>query len=222
MVTRTQAVQRINRDIGFRPAGNPLEATIVDVLQEAQRDLEKGKTLPKFLLLEDQTLTFTAGTHTIAKPARFLRESDEVRIRFFPTSSTVPRFLTRKLYIDAVEANLKPHNSPNSSIQPTAPSVYVMRQSTIDFITVADATYTLYWDYYQSDLVLTTDIENLWLKNASDWLIGEAGLRLATSLGNQQAVGAFTNLEARGRAAAFAEDIASEEASGPFVMGLNL
>jgi len=222
VVTRTQAVQRVNRDIGFRPAGNPLEATIVDVLQEAQRDLEKGKTLPKFLLLEDQTLTLVAATHTVAKPARFLRENDDTRIRFFPPSSTIPRFLMRKLYIDAVEANLKPHNNPNASIQPTAPSVYVMRQSTIDFITIADQTYTLYWDYFQSDVVLTTDVENLWLKNASDWLIGEAGLRIAKSLGNQQAIGTFTDLRAAGRAAVFAEDIASEEASGPFVMGLNL
>lgn len=223
MVTRTEAVKRINDAIGFRPDGHALEPKIILRLQEAQRDLEKGKTLPKFLIVEDQTLSLLAGGHSVAKPARFLREDDETRIRFFPPNSTIPRFLARRLYIDAVEANLRSTGDPVLINQPPGPpSIYVMRQSIIDFITTSDRAYTLYWNYYQKDDLLTTDIENLWLREASDWLIGEAGLRIAKSLGNQQAMGEFTDLRMSGRAAVFGEILASDEASGPFQMGANL
>jgi hypothetical protein len=36
----------------------------------------------------------------------------------------------------------------------------------------------LSWDYYKADAILLTDIENGWLREALDWLIGEAGYRM--------------------------------------------
>jgi len=219
-MTRDEAVQRINEGIGFRPSGNPLEATIISRLKEAQRDLEKGKTLPRFLLVEDQTLSLVSGDHTVAIPTGFLRESDETRIRFFPEDATLPIFLDRRYYIDAVQSNL--HGTDlTTSDDPVAPSVYVLRTATIDFITVADQNYTLYWDYYKAADVLSTNIENLWLEFASDWLIGTAGLRLARSLRNPDAVAEFQALQQEGRAAVFGEDVVAELASGPIRMGAN-
>jgi len=227
---RSAAVQRINRAIGFRPSGNPLEATIVLALQEAQRDLERGKTLPKFLLQENQTLTLVTGSHTVAKPSGFIRENDETRIRFFPATSDVPRFLSRRYYIDAVEANVRSSTDPDTTVEPVAPSVYVVRKSTIDFITVADVNYTLFWDYYKAADELTSDIENAWLVSnpatpelgAPEWLIGEAGLRVAQDLRDQMAIQTFSTIRQAGRAACFGETIASEDASGPIQMGANL
>ncbi len=219
-MTRDEAVQRINEGIGFRPSGNPLEPTIISRLKEAQRDLEKGKTLPRFLLVEDQVISLLVGTHTVALPTGFLRESDETRIRFFPANSTLPRFLDRRYYIDAVQANL--HGTDSTTIdEPVSPSVYVVRQTALDFITTADKNYTLFWDYFKADSVLDSNIENLWLRFASDWLIGTAGLRLARSLRNPDAVGEFQALQQEGRAAVFGEDIAGELASGPIHMGGN-
>jgi hypothetical protein len=210
--------------------GNSLEATIILTLQEAQRDLERGKTLPKFLLQENQTLTLLAGQHTITYPSGFIRENDETRIRFFPPTSSVPRFLVRKMYIDAVQANIFSATDPDTTVEPVAPSVYVMRRSSIDFITVADQNYTLYWDYYKAADPLTSNIENAWLVSdpttprlgAPEWLIGEAGLRIARDLGNANAISIFSEMRQAGRAACFGEVIAEEDASGPVQMGANL
>lgn len=217
----SEAIQRINEGIGFRPAGNPLEATILSRLKEAQRDLEKGKTLPKFLLQENQPLTLLSGAHTAALPTGFLRESDENRLHFFPSTSTRPVFLARRYFQDAATATgetLEDSPLPATSVPP---SIYVVRRTTIDFITNASQTYTLYWDYYKAADIITTNAENAWLANASDWLIGLAGGSLATSLRNADAVGEFAKLEQRGRAAVFGEDIAAELASGPLQMGAN-
>lgn len=214
---RSDAVTRINEGLGFRAAGNALESAIVLRLQEAQRDLERGKTLPKFLLQEDQTLTLTSGAHTAAKPTGFLRESDENRLHYFVSGSDQPIFLARRFYDDALLAQLN-----QDDVLPKAPSVYVLRQQTVDFITTANATYTLRWDYYKAADLLTTDIENLWLANAPEWLIGEAGLRIARSTRNATAVELFNEMRTAARAAWFADDLASELASGPLQMGGNL
>lgn len=213
---RSEAIERINEGLGFRKSGNTLEQHIILRLQEAQRDLERGKTLPRFLLQEDQTLTLTAATHSSAKPTGFLRESDENRLHYFVLGSDKPIFLARRYYIDAVIAQLV-----HDDELPRAPSVYVIRNSTIDFITTADITYTLRWDYYKAAELLTTDIENEWLANAPEWLIGEAGYRIAMSTRDKDAVALFNDLRTSARAATFAEDLAAELASGPLHIGAN-
>lgn len=223
-MTRDEAVARIKEGLGFR-SGTGLDAAIILRLQEAQRDLERGKTLPKFLLLLDQTLTLPSGEHKVNFPTGFLRESDDTRIRFFPPSSDMPRFLERKLYIDAVMGNLRTENSTSEESVPLPPSVYVMRhgksENFIDFITNADRTYTLKWDYYEADTTLTTNIENKWLANAADWIVGFAGRRIAHSARNTSAVETFSEMMTEGRAAVFGEILVEEEASGPYVMGAN-
>jgi hypothetical protein len=221
-MTRTEAVQRINEGIGFRAAGNPLEATIIRRLQEAQRDLEKGKTLPRFLIQEDQPLVLAAGTHTTPLPPGFLRDVDETGIRFYAPNSIKARFLKRAYYKDAIQASAHVSEmDPSEPIQRRAPQFYVIRRTVIDFITIATTTYNLVWDYYKAAALLTTDTENEWLRYAPEWLIGEAGLRLAQSLGNQQALAEFTAVRQAGRAAIFGEDLAAELSSGPLAMGAN-
>lgn len=228
-MTRDQAVQRILDEIGFRPSGTSLDDKIVSRLQEAQRDLEKGKTLPRFLLLQDQTLTLSSGTHFVDLPAGFLRESDETKIRFFSNGSNVPTFLTRKYYIDAVMGNIHGSADSPSTADPVAPSVYVIRKgasfSKIDFITTADVNYTLYWDYYKAaDELSAGSTENAWLADgaAQMWLVGDAGTRIATALRDADALAVFKDLRDRGRASCFGEDLAAETASGPIQMGANL
>lgn len=226
---RDVAVQRINDAIGFRPSGNPLEARIVLRLQEAQRDLERGKTLPRFLIVEDYSFTLVAGDHSVSLPTGFIREDDDTRIRFFPSTSEVPTFLERKYYIDAVQANIRSATDPDTTAEPVAPSVYVIRKSTIDFINVADQDYVLYMNYYKAAELLTSNVENAWLVadiatptlGAPEWLIGEAGYRMARDLRDKEAMEVFADMRQAGRAACFGEILASEDASGPIQMGMN-
>lgn len=210
MVTRTQAVERIAVGLGFRSG---LDAIIILRLQEAQRDLEKGKTLPRFLIQQDQALVLTAGLHELPLPTGFLRIVDDQRPHFTSTESDTPVFLTRKYFDDATLAQIRTDDEAR------APSVYVIRQSTIDFINTADTTYNFVWSYYKAAATLDNDVENEWLANAPEWLIGEAGGRLAMDLRDKSAVEIFANLERRGRAAVFGEELAQELADGPLAMG---
>lgn len=214
------AVTRINDALGFRPPGHSLEGTILLRLQEAQDELEGGKTLPKFLLQEDQTITLAAGAHTAPLPVGFLRESDDARIRIYEAGvSAAPRFLSRKIFIDATKAQVDITPGETSS-----PQVYVVRKSTLDFIVPADRNYTLYWDYFKAAAVVTSDSENEWLasKWGRWWLIGEAGIRIASDLRDVNAAEIFNSMASKARASLFGETIAAEEASGPFMMGAQL
>lgn len=210
MVTRTQAVERIAVGLGFRSG---LDSHIILRLQEAQRDLEKGKTLPRFLIQQDAVLSLTAGLHELALPTGFLRVVDDQRPHFTSDVSDTPVFLTRKYYDDALVAQIRTDD------EAVAPSVYVLRNATIDFITTADTAYSITWSYYKAAATLDADVENAWLANAPEWLIGEAGGRMAMDLRDKSAVEIFANLERRGRAAIFGEELAQELADGPLVMG---
>lgn len=220
---RDDAVLRINRGLGFLPVGHGQTQDIIQCLQEAQRDLEKGKTLPRFLLLEDQSLTLLVGEHSAALPADFLRPDDDNTLYYVAQDSHLPHYLLPfRSYRDAVLA-VQSTQRPDQPAQSTdAPSIYVIRGSTIDFITFADNTYNFLWNYYRKADLLTTNIENLWLQHAPEWLIGEAGLRMAMDKRDRGAVELFTSMMQKGRMATYADDRVLEDSSGPIAMGGNL
>jgi hypothetical protein len=219
-VTRDAAVARILQGLSFR-RGTSLNDVIVACLKEAQRNLERGKTLPRFLLLEDQTLSLVSGASTVAKPASFHRSYDEDPIHYTPPDTDKPFFLQEKRNLmDARQANIKTPNDP------AGPKVYVIRGSVIYFITVADRTYSLTWSYYKWGTVLSAgSTENEWLNETSgapEWLIGEAGVRVASDLNDVPAATKFTSMRELGRSACLGDDVANEEASEGLYLGSDL
>jgi len=213
---RSAAVARINQGIGFRAAGNALEANIILMLQEAQRDLEKGKTLPKFLLQEEQPLILLEGSPAVNLPTGFLRLGDDLGIVAYGYGGVTTR-LRPLIYIDLIDAYWA-----SDDVVPGLPVAYSIRKDNIVFSSYADQDYTFYWDYYKAADPLTSDIENAWLANAPEWLIGEAGWRLAMDLGNADAVLKFDQMRKAGNRAIIGEEIAGELAAGPYRMGANL
>ena len=207
-MTRTEAVARVAEGVGFR---TDLDARIISYLQEAQRDLERGKTLPRFLLLEDQTLSLASGAQNVTLPTGFLREDDNALPRYTPTGATVPYIVKKRGMNEAIEA----YGGATAS----GPKIYVLRNSTLRFYPTSDRAYTLTWNYYKAAVTLNNDVENLWLANAPEWLIGEAGVRLAQSLRDQDAAAIFDVIRTAGRAATFADDIARDLAGPPISMG---
>jgi hypothetical protein len=213
-VLRSAAVSRIQRGLGFR---TDLSTEIISALQEAQRDLEAGKTLPKFLLNESSVIDLTEGDVQWNLPADFIRMEADAGIFFFTEASTTPNFLEGKTYAEAIIAN---RNSAYDVLG-VAPSVFVIRTDEINFINPVDADYDLYWSYYAHADVLSTDIENAWLedKNNPEWLIGTAGLIIALDARDKDGIGIFTAMQQKGRAAQFGELLADEEQTGNFTMG---
>jgi hypothetical protein len=221
-MTRGDAVRRINEGLGFRPDGNPLEDKIVKRLQEAQRDLEKGKTIPPFLLQEDQNLVLAAGAHSAALPERFIRIDDDNLPHYFSLDLPSPKYLKPfRQYVDAVGyiTHVRRFNLQTDAL---APGCFVIRKSTIDFVSKADREYTLIWNYYKGAAVLDSDTENEWLSEAPEWLIGEAGYRIALDARDQSAQQIFDDMRSKGRAAVFGDMLADEDAGGPLQMGEGL
>lgn len=215
----SEAIKRVNRALGFRPDGNSLESAIAACFAEAQDDLEMGKTLPKFLLQEDQTLSLLSGAHTVAIPTGFARADDDRPISYVITGNSFPTFLQpKRIYKDAVAAYSA------SDFATSGFKVYVFRNSVIDFIVNATANTTFTWNYYKYADAFATDAENAWLahKSAKWWLIGEAGLRMSADMRDERATAVFTSMVQKGRAATFGDILAREDESGPLVMGADL
>lgn len=215
---RSVAVTRIQDGLGFATRQSD---KIILRLQEAQRELERGKTLPRFLLQEQETLTLPIGVNYIAVPDGFLRLHDENPLHFFSTGSTKATFITvTRSYDDALKAIYTGTSRP--------PRVAALRylksiaKYALDFVNNADTTYTIYWSYYKAAALLTTEIENEWLANGPEWLIGEAGWRMAMDARDKEGAAIFDAMRKTGRAAIFGETVAFEESSGPLIMGADL
>lgn len=219
---RAAAIRRINAAIGFRPDGHSLEDTIKLRLAEAQKDLEHGKSLPKFLLQEDQSITLNAGDSSIPLPSGFLRIDEDNPPHFVNLQSAKTIFLKKATtYSDAVRQIETIQRSDSVDLSSVAPSVFVVRKDKLDFISKANTLYTLSWSYYKSGDSLENATGNVWLDNdaGSLWLIGEAGYRIAMDIRDADAVGLFDKMRTQGRAATFGDILVDEDAGGPIVMG---
>jgi hypothetical protein len=221
---RDDAVKRINDALGFRPVGHSLTDVIIARLIEAQRDLEHGKTLPKFLLVEDEDLILPAGAHSVPLPTAFLRIDDDNLPHHVVPPLTSPIFLQQMRYSDAVKRIAFGGGGTASDFLRNSPRFFVIRKATIDFVVVASTTFTFKWNYYKGAMTLESNVTNFWLNEATgapEWLIGEAGYRTAMDLRDKDAMGIFDDLRNRGRASYLAHQFAEEESGGPFVMGAN-
>ena len=209
-VDRNVAVLRIQEGLGFR---RDREATTIRRLQEAQRELERGKSLPKFMLIEDEAIALAAQANEVALPARFLRRSDQL-IRYTPQYSTYPKRLPWKDYDTAALAY--------QSYNPGGPIVVSMRAESLYFFPTADRAYTLSWSYYQKAVTLEDNTTNAWLEHAPEWLIGEAGLRMAKDTRNPTAIQLFTDMRNAGMSAWLKETFMDEvDDMQPLTIGAN-
>lgn len=212
-MTRDEAVTRIQEGLRFRTdQADRIKAR----LEEARIDLEMGKTLPWFLLQEDQPLVLAAGSSSITIPTGFIRRAPFERLRYTPSDSDNSVVIPWRTLDDAELAF-----GDNDA---AGPEVAVLRTATIRIFPTADIAYTLTWSYYAHSSALggSGDVtDNAWLLNAPDALIGEAGWRMAKDLGNEAAAAHFQEMLTKGRLAVFGEIVAREADDGPLVMGAN-
>lgn len=211
-MTRDEAVARIQDGLGFAERQSD---KIILRLQEAQRDLEQGKTLPKFLLRENQELTTALLANEIALPSDYLRFSDDYTPFYFSSGFKVNKLKVYKDFYGTFDRSW-------NGLRATPPAIFTIRNNVINLINPADGVYTIFWEYYGKAALLTSNIENDWLENASDWLIGLAGERMARDVRDKDGMAIFSTLKTEGRAACFGEILADEDDMGPTQMGINL
>lgn len=176
---RSTAVSRIQRGLGFR---TDLEDECISALQEAQREFERARTLPWFLVEEDQTLSVTSGTQTVALPDGFLMEVEDDGLHYTSTDAGLV-YLTKRPFDEA-----KLYYRDTDAGEPLS---YSLRKASLYVFPEPDTNYTLTWSYFKAADVLTSDVENAWLENVPELLIAKAGLILAMDLENADSTKKF-------------------------------
>ena len=237
---RDTAVVRIQEKFGFR---SDLVTTIQNALQDMQDELERGATLPEFLLQEDQTFTIVPPNPAVATPQEyalptgFIKEADELdggQLRFQQTAPG-PSLYVEKM--DLKEAELRFFSrtdvfwddsveivSPTTTFTPGTPMVYVLRKSTVRIYPGPDKTYNLVWSWYKHALALTgaNVTNNEWLTNTPWLLIGKTGLHMAMSLRDADAITYFQKMYDDASKTGLARLIERERADRSYAMGSHL
>jgi hypothetical protein len=219
---RSEAVTAIKRGLGFRQTQ---DTTIIAALQAQQRMLERGKTLPSWLLTFDVPFTITANSNAITMPARFLRFHDDFEM-YYTNASGARVFLPRKQYTEAYQAYVASGDADDSAVIPsppnTYPSVFVQYNKTTGIVVpTPTVSFTAYATCYVGAAVLDSDAENAWLANAPDYLIGLAGIQVAGALRDKDALAAFSLMAKQGISAYLGDVVEDELAGRPLVMGRN-
>lgn len=213
-MNRSQAVARMQRGLGFTDS---YEEGCISALQEAQRFLENGRSLPHFLKVEDELLTVPVGSDPVALPEGFIREADGESLHYVVDDGTNSwTFLEKSDFL-----NLKGSFDAGETGRPRA---YIIRKGTIEFGPLArDAEYSLYWSYYKRSVSLAADVSNNeWLQEETgnpEALIGRAGMIIAADLRDANATAIFKAMYEEAWRGAFAEGILREGANNAHSLG---
>lgn len=214
---RDTARARIQQGLGFRA---DMVDEIIAAMQEAQRLLETGRSLPSFLLQEEQTLAVTAGTANISLPTGFIREWQEQPLNFVDPNDADTIVFLEKLDFQRGTARFP------STTDPSAPQAYALLKNSIKFWPQRDIAYTLRWGYYKHSVSLATNVSNNeWLDETSgapEALIGRAGMIIAADLGDKESLQKFSSMYSTSWNGITTEDQLDDEENRPLAVGSRL
>jgi len=191
-----------------------VDAYILDALKETQRDLEIGKSLPKFLITEDATFTGLAGVATANLPADYIRLAEE----HVPVWTSSDNQSTRELKIDAYGYLRQVWFGSTLS---TPQAMAIRKSSIVLFPTPGDAWTVTYSYYAHAAILVAPSDENVWLANVPDLLINGAGMRFAADRQDKENAAKFSTLYAANYASYLAKIVDEELQDQSVVMGGN-
>ena len=188
-MTRDEAVVEIQEILSFR---TDQVAGIERRLQRAQVFAENGPTLPWFLQSERTSVSTIASEERLPIPIDFLKEAELSALWYVPTDTSEGEVELVKDDLDFLRVKF-PRTSED------VPTHYALDNLYFRLFPTPDAVYSVKMIYNKKDTVLTSDIENLWLKHAPWVLIGRAGQWLAMALRDKTAREIFISLESEAR-----------------------
>lgn len=151
-----------------------LDASILlEMVMVQEQILEgNGALLPWFLDTPlEQDLTLVAGTESIALPITFLAEIEEQKVWKYDASAN-------PAYTNIPKGNYSVLKAKYPT--PGVPRGYTLTEGYMLIQPVPDVNYALKWRYKARATSLSTgNIENSWLKWASDWMFAEVGAIMA-------------------------------------------
>lgn len=181
-VTRDEAVTIIKGRLG-RPSDTTIDTLIINEMKLAQTQAERDKVLPWFLLTEISDASATINEQRLKVPTDFLREFGEGALWHFDDSADPTWTDLTKEEFDYLRQRY--------STASGAPVSYALVGSYFRLFPTPDQAYTMKMLYYAQDEVLSTDIENQWLKEAPGILISRTGGVIARYL-NHPSIVAFS------------------------------
>ena len=198
IMIRADAVKRVQQLLGFR---TDLQEDIEIALRQAQEKAENGSMhfLPWFLR-KDFTATIQPADTDVLLPQDFIREYEhDVDAVFVSGLGPIKRV---------------PHISSEGQGSMIGGFSYAIKYDADE-----EASILTFWPRFSQEAVLTIsyyaearildgDIENSWLKYASQYIIGLAGEVIAEGLKDMKAVERFLNEQSEGRSAILVQDAA--------------
>lgn len=214
---RDDAIAEIQELLKFRTG---LETPIIRRMERVKRLLEQGRTLPWFLITEDQTIPVTANNSGVNLPSNFIREYGKAPpgqrgIHYRESITNKPVFL-RKMSLD--EARALYYESTTSATYPVA---YVVKLTEFELFPTPTVSFNLVMDYYEKDEGFQANNENLWLRYAPDLIIGNTAASMARTLNNKSAYDEASELAKIAWEALLKENIHREISNRRFILGRN-
>lgn len=177
-MTRDEAVSLIQRRLGNR---TDLADDIITEMQNQQNLLEMMPELPWFLLKVTSTLQADASNYDqIDLPSDFILEYEEDDLEWNNDGTWVP--IDKDDWDAMKRADLSLYD---------APSFYASIGEQFWLRPAPESQLTFRLRYYAKAAVLSTDIENVWLANAPEVLIGQTGVIMASYLRDKEAKALF-------------------------------
>ena len=195
-MTKAEAISRIQQGLGWR---DDKDTEITLELRLVQDLLEKGQSLPPWLLAGTGYLTGTANQEYIALPTGFIRFDED--LEFSTTDSDgVLQPVTQVDYRELLQLGQDP---VDGSTETGRVKWVALRWSRLYVRPVPTSSFTITCDWYAADEDiggLASSGTNNWLTYGHDILLGKAGQRMAQDLHNDKAERNFTELYQTGQA----------------------
>lgn len=214
VMTRDEAVAIIQEQLGFR---SDLSTSIITNLKLAQTTLEKGPTKPWFLVSEDSYIRTEVDEPRVPIPSDFLSETDQAVLRYVPDTLTDGEVDLTKDDYDTLRKNF--FDPDTGTTKSGAPEAYALLGNYFRIFPTPDDDYLLRQIYYAEDTVLSTNVENNWLKHFPYLLIGKAGKQIAGALRDSAAFGQFSQWENEGRVLLLSQTLDREFANRDMQIG---
>lgn len=191
-MTPDQAVAAVQQNLGFR---SDQASAIITELNNARVRAENDPTLqwPWFLRADYSFSLTTVGVQTLALPSDLLWLDEESEFYWYDSTNTdQPYTELSKEMLGDLRTTL-PGSGPPQAVSVVNNLVYVFP--------IPDAAYQITKVLYRRGTVITAGgPETEWLLNAPDLLVGDAGVVLASAMGNANAVQYFKDLRTNGHA----------------------
>jgi hypothetical protein len=176
---RDEAVDIILRAVGNRK--DKREDTVAAFVSAQEQMETTGDFYPWFLETENASQFTVMHEERVQLPSDFLSEIENDALWIISADAEIP--LTRRP-LDLMKANY-----PKTQFE--RPLYYDVSSIYLRLRPIPDQAYQLRMSYIGRDAPLTDNIENRWLKYASQWLIGSAGLKIAAEVGHSMAMKKF-------------------------------